>query len=400
MRIKTAYESVLSLCGWWARRFVARLMGMLESTAGLVRRTRVSAGVFGLLALVSLSGGGPWSIVATRADGTADTLANSISVGQRIRAEFVPIAELPPQWKLPNSAVDPWSPDGARLAIKGPDGLYVFDTTSPQRSPWRVLDARVEYFQWSPDGLWLLCRVPVGDGPVSEYADLVAVRSDGHLKSVIASKVDVSGFLWSGDGSIYIWYANNLIQRTFAAPGGRLSHSRKVRPARNELIVLISTIGNNALHTFRFRPGVGIDRTPLRNLPAATTMLLPRATLAGGTQFLATLHSEVQSPRNVVVGLDGAVLKDLGSTVGSNGYTATSMSPDGRYALGSKTTQSGEDIVSASLLLVDVESAQRTNILCPSGGITPRFSPTNYRLVYTDLISKVIRIGVLKVTPR
>jgi hypothetical protein len=106
----------------------------------------------------------------------ADAVAGRTGV---LRARFVPLKEFGDGWHLPNSAVDPWSPNGRFLALHKVDGVYVFDVSRVGDSPRRVLPDRAPYHSWSPDGGWLVCRVESGTDWKRGLYSLVAVPATG-----------------------------------------------------------------------------------------------------------------------------------------------------------------------------------------------------------------------------
>lgn len=98
-----------------------------------------------------------------------------------------------------------WSPDGARLAIVNPDGLWVFtdngakgsrvvDTNMPAFGP-RTISGRIRFSkpQWSPDGA--MVAFVAGNGQISWVE--VADATTG--KWIFKSPGEASAFSWGPD---------------------------------------------------------------------------------------------------------------------------------------------------------------------------------------------------------
>jgi len=333
--------------------------------------------------------------------GEADTLRNAVSSAGVLRARFLPIAALGAEWNFPNSAVDPWSPNGKFITLHGADGLYVFDITHPVEPPRRVLAQRTPYHAWSPDGRWLLCRTQSDEEWRRGLSSLVAVPVDSGESVTLVAKADIGlPFLWGSDGKIHFWYGDTGGRRDLDPPPTWRNQNPLPHPSRTTLL-WVPQRGYSRGALRRFTPELHAEATTSGLARPSIELVWQEAAFPDGQRFLVNIHERGRSPYTAIVDLEGRVLRELGSShYASDGLTGTSVSPDGRYVLGFRTSYAGEDIAAAPLYLADPGGAWIIPVDGGFNGLWPRFSPKDYVLAFEDPVTGYVYVGTLAISVR
>jgi len=313
--------------------------------------------------------------------------------GSAPAATFQSLATL--QGRLPVDS--PWSPTDQRLAFLGADGaLYIFDAATPAVPPTLVLPSSSDYIinryiSWSPDGQWIACRTQeVGDVRAG-LASIVARNAAGTGPITTLLRGEVGRFTWAANGTIYCWDTSR--RRTTVSPPTEWQPGTPPAVERPFLQPLPST---NALSEFRTRPQEHERQLTLQ----ATNVYAAFAVDAfpDMQKYVITVQDNTRGFYSAVVDQDGNVVVDLGGQVGANGFTATSVSPDGRYVLGFHEVDQDETIAGARLYLVAADGAWRIPVEPAIDGLDPKFARTGDLIAFMELSTGGIRVGHLQVS--
>lgn len=355
----------------------------------------------GNLATVSfaqLPGSGPWSILPASGDTFGDTLSNAIVATEPLRAQIVPFAEFSAEWGLPNSAVDPWSPNGRFLALQRAGELYVYDMSRPGEAPRRVLAQNVPYLAWSPDGGWLLCRVQSGEEQQKDLFSLIAVPVDSGGPVTVVAHADVGPFLWGSDGKIYFWHLHADARRELDGPPAWHAQNSSPRPSKTFLFWLPQQRSAASGLLRRFTPEIREEASPSGLNRRGIELVSPEGIFPDGQRCLVNIRERGRAPYTAIANLDGTVVRELGSHVGPNAFIGTSVSPDGRYVIGFREIDSGDDIAGAPLFLADAAGARVLPIEGGFNGLWPRFSPTGLLVAFEDPVSGKVHVATLQIS--
>ena len=345
----------------------------------------------------TLFGAGPWSIAAS-ARAITDTLAGALATSGRPYVKFLPMVTLAAQFQSPNSAVDPWSPDGDLMALQGNDGLYVYDASQPQMTPRRIFTRHCEYFTWAPDGDWILCRVPFADNPLSDYSDIVAVPLSGDGTRTLISKADVGPFMWASDGHVYYWDSYTGSKHVVAAPEEWHNAHPNGFPSRTELPLVFDPL-NHRRRLHHFNAELGVDST-LNVVASRAAVIANRGRFPDGERFLVWVYDPAQLPFSAIINSSGEILQALGSDVSSTGFAGTCVSADGQFILGEHIVDDGNGTIDSGLIAERVADSWRQRIDGVSRGVAPHLSHHGYLLSYTDDTTGLVHVGTLAIRLR
>lgn len=297
-------------------------------------------------------------------------------------------------WHLPDHPQSPWSPGANMLALHGPKGLYVLDTSSEGSEPRLVLSGRVVNYSWSPDGRWLLGVLDVGSHPRHTLRRLVVAPVEGEESVFLLESASIGTCTWGHDGRLYYWDDNVGMRQAIAPPKQwRELHSEafEARPT----YVLVAQPGANLLQLHKFSPGLGHEAAFPSDTTNLNTMRVMLDVLADG-RVLLWIYDYQQSPYAVITDANGNVLCRVGSDVDEEGFGAHAFTADGRFVVGHDTSEDGDDITEARLFVRPATGGKRIPIAGGEDGMGPRVSHYNTLMAYRSLKGE-IRIGKLQI---
>jgi hypothetical protein len=363
----------------------AALLGTSPSWAGL--NAGASAAVTWTYGSVDLA--------VTNTMGLGDTLADAISAGPP-HATLRPVIELPPDWSLGNTAVDPWSPNGRYVALRRSDGLYVLDLDHLGSPPRQVLDRIVPYHVWSPDGNWLLCRVQTPEEWAKGFHSLVAVPVDSGVPEAVIEKADIGPFVWASDGRIHFWYRNGPARGMLQAPVTWQIRNPLPQVMKSTLVwIPQSKTSRGRLR--RFTAELREDTATTALSGPGVRLVSPNQAFNDGSRFLVSIHEDGKKSYSAVVDRDGKVLNRLAGTGAAAGVMPTSVSPDGRYVIGYAEDSVGESVTAAPLFLGDSANSWWVRVDSDLNGVNPRFSPSAYLLAFEDPVSGKVHVCAIEI---
>jgi len=269
--------------------------------------------------------------------------------------------------------LDPWSPTEPLLALRGPDGVYVFNAALAAASPHLVVGS-ASYVAWSPDGHWLVCWVEES----VDQCTVVAVPEDGSERDTLYRGPSVWPMVWASDGNIYLWERppGSRIRHRIAPPKQwREKHgsSTDYRPT-----MILKTGQHLSMRRFEVAP-VPVER----NLPALDSLageghVLLQEEIPGGGNWL------IEGPGTATHGEQTYIVDDRGRVVRSLGWQIrwTSVSADRRFLVGFQEVDRGDDVASAQLFVRDMAGAWQVPVPSVDYALNPRWSRRGSFVVY------------------
>ncbi len=314
-------------------------------------------------------------------------------------ATFTSLLTLDNSYRLYGSSTEAWSPDGSRLGMRGPDGLYILNLDSLEIGPVQVIQPAPFDFSWSPNGRHIVCRVQTPDQARAGLSTLVTVDTETASSETILENADVQAFRWTNNDTIYYWHAGSGARSAIdpSAPG--------VNPpppgsATGSLLVTSADLdsGRRGLSTRRFYPQAQTE-TPLSGVDWVNVKLFAVRGVFPDGRLLASIHERRISPYSAVTDSTGSVIVVLGSGGDpSNAFHATSLSPDGQFVLGIIESDSGHGVIgSATVMLSHPDGLWRVPVQGAPDSIFPRFSPTSYLVALNALSDGAFHLGAVNV---
>lgn len=132
-----------------------------------------------------------------------------------------------------------YSPDGREIAyIEDRTSLSIYTIASGQTrtllTPAQLLSKRDndQYFEWSPDGKWLLVQF-TGPGSGNEDIGIIDATGKGRLINLTQSGYSDVHPSWMMDGKMIIWYSDRQGLHSYASSGTRQQDVYAMFPDRN-----------------------------------------------------------------------------------------------------------------------------------------------------------------------
>lgn len=342
----------------------------------------------------SLSGPGPWSVRVMTSTGLASTLPASLRLSGAGRAHLELVSTQLGDWRLPSSTTDPWSPTGNLLLVVGPSGLAVLDLSQAVPVLRQVAAGRFDMLSWSPDGQWAIGRSRSGSTFRERVFDLIAIRvADGHQERVL-TRTNVGHAVWTATNRLLHWNPTAGRVDTLSSPAV-LQDAPYRRPAGMTVITRDPLAGRwcgvsdmpaaqDSLH-----PGVFGD------VNIRMVILSPFPT--NDSTYLANVYPSHASPYTAVLGSHGEVAVRFAESVGGDAFFGTSVSPDGRYLIGSTTRDAHDGTEGVRLAIMSTDGSQVLSVSSAAAGLFPRFSHQGYFVAFNDQLTGRVRLGVLHV---
>jgi hypothetical protein len=263
-----------------------------------------------------------------------------------------------------------------------------------------VYDRHVLSFGWSPDGRWLVCNVQSAQEFQEDLSSLVAVSVDGGEPVTLIEKANIGRFCWATDGAIYFWERDAGIRQRLAPPSSWTSaNAAPFEPHAALLPVHDPTTNRWVMH--RFTAGSQTEDVVLDSLDRpAVQMAADVARFPDGQRWLLRIYERHRSPYSVVVDRDGHTLATLGESAQTNGFSATSVSPDGRFVVGHQEQDDGQRILASRVYLSNATGTWRTVLADAPRGLNPQFSPRDFLIAFRDPLSGSIYVGTIQIQAR
>jgi Tol biopolymer transport system component len=134
-----------------------------------------------------------------------------------------------------------WSPDGRRLAIARPDGIWTIDAATGGDERQVTTNPAIEDRQptWSPDGQWIVFT-RVSQAKKTEHTALFRIHPDGTgLKQLTPNGQDADGADWAPDGSRIAFFTRGA---------GAPSRISTIRPDGSGLRDIVQSTGDDDFH--------------------------------------------------------------------------------------------------------------------------------------------------------
>jgi Tol biopolymer transport system component len=134
-----------------------------------------------------------------------------------------------------------WSPDGRRLAIARPDGIWTIDAATGGDERQVTTNPAIEDRQptWSPDGQWIVFT-RVSQAKKTEHTALFRIHPDGTgLKQLTPNGQDADGADWAPDGSRIAFFTRGA---------GAPSRISTIRPDGSEMRDIVQSTGDDDFH--------------------------------------------------------------------------------------------------------------------------------------------------------
>jgi len=134
-----------------------------------------------------------------------------------------------------------WSPDGGRLAIARPDGIWTIDAATGGDERQVTTNPAIEDRQptWSPDGRWIVFT-RVSQAKKTEHTALFRVHPDGTgLKQLTPNGQDADGADWAPDGSRIAFFTRGA---------GAPSRISTIRPDGSDMRDIVQSAGDDDFH--------------------------------------------------------------------------------------------------------------------------------------------------------
>lgn len=280
--------------------------------------------------------------------------------------------------------LQPWSPRGTWLVLNCGRRMVAIDARDPDRPP-RELAFDASYVYWSPDGRWAACLVRSPGHPLAPRKLVAMPVAEGRRDTLYEG--DGSFFHWADDGNIYDVESTGRawIRHVLSPPPAWRAEHPALLPARPTLVrrFIDWRLG---LVRFTATPTPKEERVPALDSLAGAGHLLLLEPFADGERFLvAGLEG-----RRYVVDVRGRILASLGSEV-----QWRSASAAGRFVVGMRTEEDGENVRRSRLYVGDTGGRWRVEIAGTDGAIDPRMSRESDLIVFRSLDRSTVTLGRL-----
>jgi hypothetical protein len=289
---------------------------------------------------------------------------------------------------------NPWSPVHQRLAFVGADGgLYTYDVDGPA-SPRLVSTLGSRHIAWSPDGEWLLCRYASPEDTRQGHARLIAVGVNDLESATLAEGADIGPFTWASNGTIYYWEPLSDRRRSLPPPA-QWANSNPESAARPFLVAL----GRERLRLHLFTVDGSEEQAPVGGLlqDPRVRAVIPEDVFPTLDRHLVSIWDDERGVYTSVVDSNGDSVADLGDHSGLNGFSGTSVSPDGTCVIGHQVIDDGHQITSARIYVSDASGAWRIRVVSIGSGLDPRYARNGNVIAFQDPFEGAIHVGVLTV---
>lgn len=261
------------------------------------------------------------------------------------------------------STISSWSPVGHRLVLDAMDGLVIVDPDSIVR-PLRLAIGRTTAVTWRQDGALLACRVHSAD-PHGGLASIVVVSLDTGEEAMILERAEVGPMAFDAVGRLHVWPRRWARKDTvLVVPIGPPIAST----AGRAISMLLPLSGPGGERGFRYYDGDGRADEPAI-LPRSSQLL---DSAADSAWFL--VWAEVgQAEHTLIVDRFGRTIRDLGPR-NREGFSGSSMSPDGRRILGFIECPDDQDVCARPLAIHDVTTGRTTLVRDADAAENPMWS--------------------------
>jgi hypothetical protein len=286
-----------------------------------------------------------------------------------------------------------WSPRDARLALRGGEGVYVFDAAKPDVPPRLVVTGPWSGLDWSPDAQWLLVSASAPPQPVYDRIRIEAVPLGTGKRWVVYFGAERFGPMWASDGYVYAWHQSpvyGLERYELEPPPGYIAHHPGPIAPTTYLVWGVNQRGQSRPTAFRCRPSpkdwaiVNWDSTGADNV-------FPRGSDARGTRFLVTLFGLPNRDRDQIIDAEGHVV----ARVGTSQAEWTSLSGDGSLLAGHHEIDQGDNIGGGILYVGDAKGAWTARVATKAAAIHPRLSREGLYVCFEDPVAGGLHVGEL-----
>ena len=285
-----------------------------------------------------------------------------------------------------------WSPVGATLVFNAGGGLYAFDASRPEVPPWQVLNSGVTYASWSPDGTWVSFKLTTDWR--RGLSTLNAIPITGGAPTMLVGPARLGHHVWGASGAIYYWEGESDVRRRVEPP-------IPVRPGPASLVHFVSVMDPELRamrpHVLRTLPRES-EWILARLDPARFSWVLEEEVFPDGRRFLVrVLDEERQSVYSMVVDAAGDRIVEFTQLDSGEGFSAASVSANGRYVVGYDAVDDGHVILSSKIYLADASNAWRVPIEGTKDGLDTALSRTGLFLAYLDPLDSHVYVGSLAI---
>jgi hypothetical protein len=290
---------------------------------------------------------------------------------------------------------DPWSPQGLRLALLGPGGLYLHDAGSSEPRARLIHAGAVRAAIWSPDGGALL--VAVADPLEPRLVSLFVRAFEGDTAARrVARRFDLGGWWWSADGRIQLWDGTTGARRTLVPPAGPRpapDSAARARPA----LVLVRDPATRVLLPFRVEPAGDSATVIFVEALRPPTTAKKLGIEDRFTDGRALIRRNWPEPVTEIVDAWGRSVRVVAPLLGPAAFEGRSVSPDGRWIAGARDVKPTEEDgggLQVWLYAVEGEVTVRVEGTAPTS--EPRFARRDTLLAYGT--TGAVHVGRLRFT--
>jgi hypothetical protein len=254
-----------------------------------------------------------------------------------------------------------WSPVDHRLLLVRRGELAVFDARSPGEMPRRILEAQVLAACWSPDGAYVACRVRVPTAVRGGSVRLQFVSTAGGEAEYRLPRARIGAYLWTEDGVVWMWDAQSGKRHRIDPPRAWLEALPELPRHRAPHLVEVPDPEARRTRILAFvapdSAGAPVE-TPLPALapPHAFDVGLVdafRVAHPDSARFLVKMRLPNEDLRTWVVDAHGEPLARLGDADSLPVFAGSSVSPDGRCVVGTRTREQDRVLLSSELWVAD-----------------------------------------------
>jgi hypothetical protein len=118
----------------------------------------------------------------------------------------------------------------------------------------------------------------------------------------------------------------------------------------------------------------------------------------GGKRFLVLIYPKTSEVYSAVIDDRGRIVARLGTSTREDPFSASSLSGDGRFVIGSRAFDDGEVITRAELILTDPAGAWRVPVAGSGMAVNPKFAPNGYVFCYEDPRNGAVHVAELEIS--